>query len=786
MFSTLLKRKPRLNAPTPQVRIAALATLDGDAQDDFERLFLGDADRAVRLAALARLTRAEAIVQGLVDTTVAAESLKRLRALAAGGAPLPVREQQAVLRAEAASADTALAAWQAAARIEDVGERADAILAHPVAGVRLEVVDAIWDVATLAALAKRARGADNAARKLVRERATLHKDALADRDRQDGRTEELLTAASAIADDDAHYDARRGALERKWNDHLAQIDATDATLARFGLAARDSNVLRQRFPPWRPPREERHVDRETWVVLVTRAEALREQVEAVMAAAEDIAAPVDCARAAKADFDALLANWDTLADSEPPPQTFTARLHDAVSTVITRLQDVERAAALAKDVATALAAQLPTAERFGSLDARKRELDRQRATAQRLIARHAWPEGIAEPAQLTALRQREQALGKAAADCDAEVETLAAEVAERIRELRADTEGGVVAQALEHHQRLREMVSRLPQEKARAFSADIAEIGAAARELREWRQYAEAPKRDALCEEMETLADNPLSPEAQTEAVRNLRQRWNELGPVDTRRGHALRKRFDTAAERAFTPCRTHFKAQAQRRAFNLEQRRAIVTALEDFLQHNDWKQADWRGVERVLHQARAEWSKYYPVERKVERPLKDRFEELAHRVHTLLKDAWQRNIDAKESLVAEAAKVRESGEQASAKTAAVKVLQRRWKQAGPVPRSVDQRLWKQFRAECDAIFEAGTSAMGRHMARRTTIDEAESLVGELERRMDLDASLDRNAVAEYQRRLDALGSLPKELLRRAETVIRDADRTVVEHQRRG
>ncbi len=778
-----LKRKPRLDAPTPEARIAALAALGDDAQDDLERMFLGDADRAVRLAALARLTRAAPIVQALADATVAAEALERLRALPAGTVPPPLREHPAILRAEVASAGTAESALEAASRIQDVGERADAILSHPAAGVRLEVVDGIWDVATLAALAKRARGADNAAHRLVRERSTLHNNAQAVRDGEDGRTEGLLAAATAIADDDVHYDARRHALERKWEDHLAAIAATDATLARFGVAKRDSEVLRQRFPTRRPTPKEQHADPEAWGVLVARAEALRARVEAAMAAIEDMAAAGDCARATKADLDELLADWGVLADTEPPDETPSGRFHDVVSTVATRVQDIERAGALADAAAAALAARLPTTQ-FGPFDARQRELDRQRAEVQRLIARHGWPEAVAEPAQLTALRQREQALGEAAAGCVAEAETLAAEVARQLRELREKAESGAGRQAIEHHEKLREMVSRLPKENARVFSAELAQLGAAARELREWRQYAEAPRREALCEEMEALAEQPRSPAEQTVAVRDLRQRWNELGPADMRGGRALRKRFDTAAELAFAPCRAHFKAHAERRAFNLEQRRAIVGALEDFLENNDWKKADWRGVEQVLRQARAEWSKYHPVERKAERPLKERFEELASRVHALLKEAWQRNIEAKESLVAEANKVRESGEQASAKAAAMKALQRRWKQAGPVPRSVDQRLWKRFRAECDAVFTASTEAMGRHRERRAAIDEAESLLGELERRVDLDASLDRNAVADYERRVDALGSLPKELLRRAETVIRDADRAVVEQER--
>ena len=786
MLSNLFKRKPRLDAPTADERLAALAALGDDAQEVFERLFLGDADIGVRLAALGRLTLQEVLVGALEDGAVARQTLERLRQLDADA--LAHATHPAVLRAAVVWAETATAARSAAERIATVDERMAAVVAHPSAPVRLELAESVWEPSALTALERCAKGADNRLHRLAKERAAAYRKALADRADEERQTTETLAAAAALADDDPHYDARRAALEHKWRERLAAAQATDAALRPFGVAARDLAALRQRFPAPRAPRETPPMAGQAWEALAEDAERLLASVRAGVATPED--APPAPTSETRTAIDALNARWDALAHQAPPEEAVRERFLAASAKLLEHQNGVERAAALAKEVAEALAAAVPAAAQFPDLSARKHEIDRLRAAVDRLIERHGWPPDAPPPAQLRALGERALALAEAASEAAGEVQTLADQLATGLGELRESIENGAARRAVEQEQRLRELARQLPEGKAEGKASthlsELKQLGAEVRELRKWRLFAEAPKREALCEEMEALAAAPRPPDAQTEAVRDIRQRWKALGAIDAQleRQQGLRQRFEAAAESAFATCREHFKKQAERRAYNQEQRGAIVTALEQFLANNDWKHADWRGVEKVLRQARAEWRSYYPVERKSERALKTRFEELASRIHALLKAAWDANAQAKEAIVGEAEAVRASGQQASAKADAMKALQRRWKQVGPVPRAADQRLWKRFRAECDAVFEDRTAAMGRHTERRAAIDEAEALLDELERRVDFDASLDRNAVADYRQRVDALGSLPKALLRRAEMIIQDADRVVVEQQR--
>lgn len=780
MLRKLFSRKPRLDAEDPAIRIDALAALADGEQTMFARIFLDDDDLAVRLKALERLNRTDLIFPALGDESVAAESVARIVRLIDDDTPEAIRSHPAIQHAALAAAATAEAALAIAGGIADAKAFATAVAENPHAAVRLAVVESTWDPTRLAELEKSARRRDKSMHRAARERLAALRAASHRRDTEAAATETILAAAIALEDDGPHYEARRNAIEHDWADHLAAMENTDRELAVFNIVARDLNAMRRRFPARRPAQirpPEAEVDFDE---LLGLAEALLAGV--VRSFDPDVdEASID---ETKDTLDELAAKWNIGADAKPPSDELSARFREVTALIASRTRSRERARELLPKARELLARDIPHPEpRFETFASGMQELRRQRDDVERLLGRFAWPDDVPDLKEVAALQRRLNELASAAEQSETHAETLLDKVADELAQLRQSIDDGAVHNAVERERQLRNMIKALPRAKAQSFHSDLAELGARVRELREWRTYAQAPQRESLCRQIEELADNPLEPHEQMRTVKSLRDQWNELGPADTRRDRDLHGRFDRAAERAFEPCRAYFKEQAERRAFNLEQRRAIVAALEGFLTNNDWDNADWRGVERILRQARNEWRHYHPVDRKAGRPLTTRFEELADAIHALMKKEWDRNIEQKEAIVAEAIRVRESGDRVTDQAETMKGLQRRWKAVGPLPRRVDQRLWKQFREQCDLVFEARSVVLDRHSQRRQIVSDADVLITELERRLEIDPSLDRNMIADYKRRLHDLGTLPKDVERRAEEVLRDADRIVVARQ---
>ena len=783
MLRKLFSRKPHLDAEDPAVRAAALADLGDGEQATFARVFRDDADRDVRLKALERLNRPDVVFEGLGDDEVAAEALVRLQSLIDDDTPESIRNHPAVQRAALSTAETVETALAIAPAIADPVLFAAALAENPRAQVRQAVAEATWDPATLTEMEKTTRRRDKSVYRVARERLAVLRTASHRRDEEDTRSETILAAAVALEGDDPHYEARRDAIERDWTNHLVAMEETDQELARFNVVARDLNAIRRRFPARRQPPQAHPPEVEVdFGALLTRAESLLADVADSLRGGTGDKVSVE---GAKQSVDDLAAEWNAGADAKPPGEELSARFREVLAAAAARMRDRERAQDLLPKANELLARAIPDPEhpRFETFEAAMRELRRQRDDVDRLLGRFAWPDDVPELEEIAALKQRQRDLAAAAEQSETHADARLDQVTDKIAELRQSIEAGVVHDAVEQDRQLRDLLKGLPRSKAQPFSSDLAELGARVRELREWRTYAQAPQRESLCQQVEELAASPLEPHDQMQRVKSLRDQWNQLGPADTRRDRDLRRRFDRAAEQAFEPCRTFFKEQAERRAFNLEQRQAIVAALEGFLADNDWDNADWRGVERILRQARNEWREYHPVDRKAGRQLTNRFEELASAIHALLKQEWDRNIEKKEAIVADAIAIRESGDRVTDQAESMKALQRRWKAVGPLPRRADQRLWKQFREQCDQVFEARAVVLDRHSQRRQVVTDADALITELERRLEIDPSLDRNMIADYERRLHALGMLPKDVERRADEVLRDADRIVVARQ---
>jgi Domain of Unknown Function (DUF349) len=82
-----------------------------------------------------------------------------------------------------------------------------------------------------------------------------------------------------------------------------------------------------------------------------------------------------------------------------------------------------------------------------------------------------------------------------------------------------------------------------------------------------------------------------------------------------------------------------------------------------------------------------------------------------------------------------------------------VKRLQEKWKSTGPVPRDEDQKLWEQFRQQCDALFQKRQQEFA---SRNATLETNRSQAG------DLCEELERIAGLADQELLDGAKRLPE------------------------
>ena len=814
MLSRLFKSRARFDDPDPEVRRASvLAISDEEAknfQEDFAELARADADAGVRRAALAKLLEGKRLEPFLKDADpdivrAAAEAIAR-----------DVDSADLLHHPEVRSAAIRIArdAESVSRLIGDVAYDHELIrlaVESRNPKVRVAVADKLMKEASLVELEHVSRDKDKNVNRLARSRLEEIKHARAELDKSLRRAEELThTIETQLkAGTDPLFTARLGVVKHDWLANRERHLAAARLLAAHGITGEDLTDLSRRFesgvermdalaaslaPPTVPTNTS--VPESSAVTAPTVAPSGAEEsafAEALTGLDELLAAIRRGERDGLAEIDTIHADsrtlqdrWLAAADHRPPPEQLAARFHAVTHSLSVLHEAARRLASHTEELqqAESTVPAAPTAESPEEFEALWIEQRRARQATERLartLERIGWPEDLPRPARLLAADQLRLRLAEFDTACHTMHEQLVHRLNDVIGKLEAQIEAGNLASAAGLEGEGKRLLHSLPAGTAKRVQSDFVALSVRVQELKDWRTFATHPKREQFLTDMEKLAAEPLEPALQAERIRELRQAWKDLGPITSHNDRRLFDRFNHAAEIAFKPCREYFDAQAATRKFNLEQRRKICADLEGYIDGTHWDHADWRAAERILYAAREEWRKYHPVDRSPGRKLDTQFDALTARLHGKLKTEWDRNAALKQAIVSEASAIQAAGGEPRESIDKIKALQQRWRNVGIVPRRIDQRLWKEFRAACDVVFGQREAARTeQRQAVESQLAVAEQLCTEFQRAIEGASSDTAQAslLTEFNARYDAVGELPREAARRIEQRFREIERS--------
>jgi hypothetical protein len=248
------------------------------------------------------------------------------------------------------------------------------------------------------------------------------------------------------------------------------------------------------------------------------------------------------------------------------------------------------------------------------------------------------------------------------------------------------------------------------------LSRQIEQLDEKLAELKQWKDYAVAPKRIELIGEMEALIGSTQEPSALAERIRSLQQDWRTISRGIVSEATEEWERFHRASQAAYEPCRAHFEAQAKLRQQNLERRQAVLARVLAFEAAQNVDHPDWRLMASVLGEAPQEWRRCSPVDRDAGRAVQEPFDEALRRLQARLEGWYESNVADKQSLIKRARHLltAEDGREA---IDAVKRLQVLWKETGPAPPAQSQSLWNEFREVCDSVYQKRQQAHAEYTA---------------------------------------------------------------------
>ncbi len=691
--------KPKWEHKDPRVRARAAAEIDDPRLLELlPEMAANDPDPAVRLQAAKRVTdihQIRRLAEQPDDAAVRDHAERALRGMLAGtheACPdLAIRLALVAkidrpdliehLAREGVESEIRRTALERVTRAALLG---DAALADPDPELRRLAASRIDTAATLERVAAKSRTVDKRVYRAVTERLTQLRLEAGDPGERARQAGELCLALEQLIRVDADRAAKQAELERLDQQWAALGEPPPEARARFVGARR--------------------------ILLAALAGStdtqarIRGEVDHYLA---------DCGALDGADLDLLqrtIERGDALKErlaSEDMPAD--PRLADAIAALTERRERL-----IAEQApAPALLDLCRRAERIDPQRVRARQLKQLKASWER-----AW-------GALGEHRTADQSLSKRFTGVTQRLDEALARQAERradalarleqtLEALEASLEAGDLADAVKRKQRLLDDLATIgsaPQVDNAEFKGRVSAARRRLYELRDWQHWANNKVRARLCEEAEAIAGSGMHPDAVAEKVKGLNAQWRELEDSEHLPGDdpnrpanpGLRRRFQAACNRAFKPAKGYFKKRAEIREKHLKELDDLCAEVEGAA--DSAAGADFAQLERLVARARRSLRKLNTIPPRERSAMSKRLRDGASAIDRRL-DAHYEIIERKKRRIIEQVAALEQEQDLGAAVTAAKEAQRQWQQAGRCRRRREQRLWTEFRAACDRVFE--------------------------------------------------------------------------------
>jgi len=290
------------------------------------------------------------------------------------------------------------------------------------------------------------------------------------------------------------------------------------------------------------------------------------------------------------------------------------------------------------------------------------------------------------------------------------VEQKLAAIPEKLDELSTHIEAGELRKAEPLYQSIRSALEMLESDgvaksQLARFEKRLHDISPEVREMQSWRRWGTDQHREMLCQTMQDLLSEDLEPAGLAERLFALRAEWKELEHSGAPLNQRLWERFNEAAEQVYERCKPYLEERAAEREQHRRERESICEQLEALLERADWEHMDWKKAQRAERETRAMWANLGPVEAKHRHRLEKRFRNALRRLDKHLSEERRRNLELKNNLISAVESLAEEPDLRNA-IEETKRLQQQWHTTVAARQKEENRLWRQFRAACDRVFE--------------------------------------------------------------------------------
>ena len=287
-------------------------------------------------------------------------------------------------------------------------------------------------------------------------------------------------------------------------------------------------------------------------------------------------------------------------------------------------------------------------------------------------------------------------------------------------------------------------------------------------ELRDLDYKKNLEEKLQLCEKAESLLLEESVSKASKE-LHELHDRWKEIGPVAAEKKDEIWERFKAASDAIAQRRKEYYDNMQAELEKNLLAKQALCERAETLMAASRNSAKDWNEGSVQVEELMKLWKSIGRAPRADNDAIWERFRsslnaffEAKKEFYRKVRDEQANNYNLKVDLCAKAENIAQQRTDFKAATAELLKLQQQWKEIGPVPYRLSEKIWKRFRAACDEFFQKKSEFYdSMRSSESSNLAAKEALVEEV-RKIEAD---NRDAllvaVKELQRRWTEIGHVP-------------------------
>ncbi|HQP03625.1 MAG TPA: DUF349 domain-containing protein [Bacteroidales bacterium] len=285
-----------------------------------------------------------------------------------------------------------------------------------------------------------------------------------------------------------------------------------------------------------------------------------------------------------------------------------------------------------------------------------------------------------------------------------------------------------------------------------------------------------------LCNKAESLLIDPDVVEAYKK-LQEYHQQWKELGPVPADKREEVWERFQVATRQINKNHQDYFLKIKEELENNLRQKEIVCEQAEALLLEPCDTIAQWEEISKKFTELQSIWKSIGMVPRKNNATVYERFRaacntffENKKQFFSQIRDEQNNNLQRKIELCIQAESIKESTDWKKT-TNDFLLLQKQWKEIGPVPRRQSQEIWLRFRKACDSFFITKQNYFANIDNEYTTnLNLKQSLINEVTSFSDTGSnSGNLEKLREFQNRWIEIGQVPHKEKERLQKDFRNA-----------